>query len=347
MVMGLFRGKRDFSISSSGLDLVEVVRLGGVDQSILIQAEDVTKPVLLFVHGGPCMPVPGVVSRGQDYMVSTTTKELVKHYVVVFWDQRGAGKSYQKSIPSKTFRTEHYFQDCLELIDYLRTRFQREKVYLAGHSWGSVIGLTAASRIPEKLHGYVGISQVLNWTNNDQLCYQWLKTKAESANDQKTLTKLHELGQPPYLEVKKWTDFRRPLIKYNSMIYTSDTVKHPGMLGAFKIFLNSEEYSLKDIFHSFYSSYNLTYTQDLIEDFAKINLDALRRIDIPVAFLHGAHDFHVDGRPVESFYQKLEAPQGKEMVWYEKSSHMFHPEDARGIEKFLIQFAKTKTEVLV
>lgn len=344
--MGLFRRKRDFVIPATGIDVVEVVRLGGVNQSILIQAEDVTKPVLLFVHGGPCMPVPGVVSRGQNYAVSTMTKELVKHFVVVFWDQRGAGKSYQKSTPPETFRVEQFIQDCEELINLLTKRFHQDKVYLTGHSWGSIIGLTVASRAPEKLHGYVGISQILNWPNNDTICYQWLRTKAENAKDQKTLKKLDELGPPPYLELKKWTDFRRPLIKYNSIIYNSDTVKHPGMLAAFMIFLNSTEYSLKDIFHSFYSSYNLTYTKDLIEDFSKINLDTLKRIEIPIAFLHGAHDFHVDGRPVEEFYQALDAPHGKEMVWYERSSHMFHPEDAREIEKFLIQFAKTKTEVL-
>jgi pimeloyl-ACP methyl ester carboxylesterase len=345
--MGLLKRKRDFVISATGLDVVEVITLGGVDQSILIQAEDVTKPVLLFVHGGPCMPVPGVVSRGQDYAVSTMTKELVKHFVVVFWDQRGAGKSYQKSAPPETFRVEQFFQDCIELIELLTNRFQRDKVYLAGHSWGSIIGLTVASRIPEKLHGYVGISQILNWSDNDLLCYQWVRTKAKNAHDQKTLKRLDDLGPPPYLELKKWTDFRRPLIKYNSMIYSSDVVRHPGMLGAFMIFLNSSEFSIKDIFHSFYSSYNLTYTQDLIEDFSKINLDALKRIEIPVAFLHGVHDFHVDGRPVEKFYQQLAAPLGKEMVWHEKSSHMFHPEDAREIEKFLIQFSKTKTEVLI
>jgi pimeloyl-ACP methyl ester carboxylesterase len=345
--MGLFRRKRDFVIPATGIDVVEVVQLGGVDQSILIQAEDVTKPVLLFVHGGPCMPVPGVVSRGQDYAVSTMTKELVKHFVVVFWDQRGAGKSYQKSVQPETFRVEQFIQDCEELINLLTNRFHQDKVYLACHSWGTIIGLTVASRAPEKLHGYVGISQILNWPNNDTLCYQWLRTKAENANDQKTLKKLDDLGPPPYHELKKWTDFRRPLIKYNSMIYNSDTVKHPGMLAAFMIFLNSTEYSLKDIFHSFYSSYNLTYTQDLIEDFSKINLDTLKRMEIPIAFLHGVHDSHVDGRPVEKFYQALDAPLGKEMVWYERSSHMFHPEDAREIEKFLIQFAKTKTEVLI
>jgi esterase/lipase len=55
----------------------------------------------------------------------------------------------------------------------------------------------------------------------------------------------------------------------------------------------------------------------------------------------------VDGRPVEKFYQELEAPFGKELVWYEKSSHMFHPEDAKEIEHYLIEFDKKRTEVLI
>lgn len=338
-MMGYFVKRRDFVIPESGIDLVERVRLGGWEQSILIQAVDPTKPVLLFVHGGPCMQVPGLVSRGQDYAVSIATKELVKHFVVVFWDQRGAGKSYDKSIPPETFRVEQFNNDCTELIDFLRTRFQQEKIYLAAHSWGSIIGLSVAARYPDKLHGYIGISQILNWTNNDILCYQWVKSKAEKANDHNTLEKLKDLGLPPYMKVKHWTEFRRPLIKYKSMVYNSDTVKQ-SMSAGIKLFFNSSEYSLKDIFHTFYSSYNLTYTQNLIEDFAKSNLDTLKKIEIPVAFLHGKHDFHVDGRPVEKFYQYLEAPFGKEMIWYENSSHMFHPDDAKEIEKFVIEFAK-------
>ncbi|OLS33955.1 alpha/beta fold hydrolase [Bacillus sp. MRMR6] len=341
-MMGYFIKKRDFLIPASGIDSVERIVLGGVEQTILIQAMDPKKPVLLYVHGGPCMPIPGVVSRGQDYAVSTSTKELVKHFVVVFWDQRGAGKSFSKDLSAETLRVEQFILDCSELIDNLKSRFQQEKVYLAAHSWGTIIGLSVASRYPEKLYGYFGISQILNWTNNDALCYDWLKNKAEKANDQRTLKKLEEIGRPPFMKLKEWTEFRRPLIKYKSMIYTTETVKHPGMGGAFKIFLNSSEYTLKDIFHTFYSSYNLTYTQELIEDFAEINLEALTRIEVPIAFLHGKQDFHVDGIPVEEFFQKLEAPQGKEMVWYENSSHMFHPEDAKAIERFLINSIKTE-----
>lgn len=338
--MVLLFKKREFRIATSGMDSVEKIRLGGVEQTVLIQAENPTNPVLLFIHGGPCMPVPGVVSRGQDYAVSTTTKELVKHFVVVFYDQRGAGKSYDKNTPAESMRVEQYITDCNELVDILRKRFNQEKIYLAAHSWGSIIGLNMTLRFPEKLHGYIGISQILNWTNNDKLCYDWVVKKAKQANDHKTLKKLNELGQPPYLNVKQWTEFRRPLIKYNSMVYKSETVKHPGMIGGIKQFFTSSEYSLMDIFHSFYSAYNLTYTQELIEDFAKINLNQLKKVETRIAFLHGTKDVHVEGKPVETFFNNLEAPLGKDMVWYENSSHMFHPEDARKIEKYIIDFAQ-------
>ncbi|VEF47610.1 alpha/beta hydrolase [Bacillus freudenreichii] len=335
--MALFFKKREFVIPSTGIDSLEKVNLGGVEQSVLIQAVNPDNPVLLFVHGGPCMPVPGVVSRGQDYAIATATKKLVEHFVLVFWDQRGAGKSYNKTIPVESMKIEQFISDCNELIDFLRERFNREKIYLAGHSWGTIIGLSVASRYAEKLHAYIGISQIMNWTENDQLCYDWVKEKAESAGDNKTLKKLEELGKPPYdKSVKKFKDFRGPLMKYKSMIYESETVKHPGMMGGLRIFLNSSDYSFKDIFHTFYSAYNLTYTQALIEDFAEVNLHTIKRIDTPLYFLHGKQDFHVDGRTVERFFKKVEAPYGKEMLWYKNSSHMLHPEDAKKVEEFMI-----------
>jgi pimeloyl-ACP methyl ester carboxylesterase len=340
--MRLLPGKRDFTIPAGGIDSVEKITLGGVEQTVLIQAEDTAKPVLLFVHGGPCMPIPGVVSRGQDYAVAIATKELVKHFVVVFYDQRGAGKSFNKNIPPESIRVEQFISDCHELIDILRSRFNQEKVYLAGHSWGSIIGLSVASRYPDKLHAYFGISQILNWTNNDKLVYDWVKGKAEQAGDRKTLRKLEELGRPPFVKsVKQWTGFRQPLIKYKSMVYSNDTVKMSMMTGI-KLFLTSTEYTLKDVFHCFVSSYKLTYTQDLVEDFAKINLDAITRLEIPVYFLHGRHDFHVSGGPVQKFIEELEAPLGKQLIWYENSSHMFNVDDARAIEKFVIETVKLR-----
>lgn len=127
--MALFLKRREFTIPETGIDVVKTVLLGGVNQTILIQSAQPSNPVLLFIHGGPCMPVPGVVSRGQDYAVSTATKELVKHFTLVFWDQRGAGKSYNKSISPESMRMEQFISDCNELIDILKEMFNIQKIY--------------------------------------------------------------------------------------------------------------------------------------------------------------------------------------------------------------------------
>ncbi|WP_064093335.1 alpha/beta hydrolase [Rossellomorea aquimaris] len=343
--MGLFFKKKDFIIPSTGIDTVEKINLGGVEQSILIQAVDPSNPVLLFIHGGPCMPVPGVVSRGQDYAIATNTKKLVEHFVLVFWDQRGAGKSYSHTIPPQTIRVEQFISDGNELIGILKEKFTKEKIYLAAHSWGSMIGLSIASRYPEQLHAYIGISQLLSWTENDTHCYDWVKNKAEKSNDTKTLRKLEQIGKPPYVKnVKQWTSFRTILMKYKSMIYENETVKHPGMLGGLKLFLNSSDYTLKDIFNTFYRAYQLTYTQTLINDFANVNLNLIKKIEVPLYFLHGTHDFHVDGKPVKRFLEEVETTLDKEMYWFENSSHMFHPVDTQEIEDFLIKLGSSNND---
>jgi pimeloyl-ACP methyl ester carboxylesterase len=102
--LALLPSKADFIIPKGGIDALERVALGAVEQSILIQAYEPDNPVLLFLHGGPSMPVPGVSSRGRDYTLATNTKELVKHYILVFWDQRGTGKSYHADIDPSTMR---------------------------------------------------------------------------------------------------------------------------------------------------------------------------------------------------------------------------------------------------
>jgi hypothetical protein len=59
----------------SGIDSLEAVKLGGIEQWILIRGEDRTKPVLLWLHGGPGQPTMMLAHRHD--------RELVKHFVVV------------------------------------------------------------------------------------------------------------------------------------------------------------------------------------------------------------------------------------------------------------------------
>lgn len=341
-------GKRDFKIPKEGIDIVKSIVIGNIKQTILIQSYDRSNPVLLFIHGGPSMPLPGVSSRGIDYTVATNTKELVKYYTVVFWDQRGTGKSYHKNIPQKTMNFEQFIQDANDVVDYLRDEFNVQKVHLAAHSFGTLIGMYLINRFPDKFHSYTGLSQIVNWTENDKLCYKWAVSEAEKRNDKKAIKELKDIGTPPYTEnYKQWGVVRKYQMKYSSMIFSDKNVKHPGL---FKITLNmffSKEYTLKDIVNTFYKGFKLIYSDEFIKNIPNIDVrQEVKEIKVPTTFIHGIKDVHVHFELLEEFLKSVSKKEKVECILLNNSSHLFHPIDTKKIEEILIK-RKEKNEVVL
>ncbi|MBM7655239.1 alpha/beta fold hydrolase [Neobacillus cucumis] len=156
------------------------------------------------------MPLPGVSNRGIDYTMATNTKKLVKNFVLVFWDQRGTGKSYNSKIKQETMTINQFISDSTELIDYLRDRFSQQKIFLAGHTWGSLLGLSLVHLYPEVFHSYIGISQIVSWAKNDELALNWAKKEVAKRKNKKALDELNAIGQPPFIEsTKQWTILRK------------------------------------------------------------------------------------------------------------------------------------------
>ncbi|WP_040950549.1 alpha/beta hydrolase [Gorillibacterium massiliense] len=328
----------DFKISQAGISEVERLTIGGTEQSLLIQTENPGSPVLLFIHGGPSMPIPGVSNRGSDYALVMTTRQLIKHFTVVFWDQRGTGKSYSKNIPKNTLRLKQFISDGLEVTDHLRRRFRQDKLHLVAHSWGSVIGLALAHANPENYHSYTGFSQIVNWAENDKLSYQWLMEAARERNDRKALKELADIGEPPYLEsLDQWGALRKWQVKYRSMFYDAGDKGSATFFSGLNIMLRSPDYSLKDIFNSLVRGFKLSYTDELIHDLNTFDffLEA-PDLQVPALFIHGAKEKHVMPELLVRFYEDLDAPKGKKLLWSANSSHAFHLNDARENEQRLI-----------
>jgi len=337
--MKLF-SKPDFTIASPGISAIERLTVGGIPQQILIQSVHPSNPVLLFIHGGPSMPVPGVCSRGRDYALVTNTKELVQHFTLVFWDQRGTGTSYSKHIPQETMRLEQFVQDALEVTDYLRQRFGKDKIHLAAHSWGTVIGLTLASRYSERYCSYTGFSQITNWAENDKLSYQWLLQKASKTGNSKALRELKELGEPPYTEgAKQWSVIRKWQFKFNTMFYNNNDKKSATFFSAFQIFLKSPDFTWRNIYNSLVRGFALAYTDKFVEDLNSFDFfTSAPALRIPVMFIHGSKEKHIMPELVIRYVEQLDAPQGKRLLWSPLSSHVFHYDDARENEQRLIEF---------
>src|ERR1700743_3377283 len=124
--------------ASDSIYSLESIDLGGVKQTILITGKDRSKPVLLFLHGGPAFSEMALV-RKYD-------RDLDKHFIVVNWDQRGTNLSYDPSIPKSSMTMEQIVADGHELIGLLKKRFNRKKIFLLGHSFGSAVGMYLASK---------------------------------------------------------------------------------------------------------------------------------------------------------------------------------------------------------
>ncbi|MBU9714475.1 alpha/beta hydrolase [Bacillus tamaricis] len=338
----MFSRKPDFLIPEDGISSVEKITLGGIEQTILIQGTNPNNPILLFLHGGPSLPTPGVSSRGQDYTITMNTKELVKNFVVVFWDQRGTGKSYSKTIPKETMSVSQFISDANDLTDYLRGRFHVDKIFLAGHSWGSILGLSLAHRHPEKYYSYVGLSQIVNWCENDKLSLVWAKEEAKRRNNNKALRELESVGEPPFLEsFKQWGVLRKWQNRFGTLVYTDETIKHPGIAKITLAMLHSKVYSILDLYRTFVKGFQLVYTQSFIEEITTIDFkESVQEISIPITFIHGAKDNHVHIPLIEDYYEKIQAPKGKRLVFIEKSAHAFHPDDTKIVEKLLIEERK-------
>lgn len=177
------------SIGSS-ITSLEKIKLGGQDQWILIRGVDRTNPIILFLHGGPGTSNMGLLRR--------YSSELEKHFLLVSWDQRGAGKSFSAKNPESSMTIDQFILDTFELVNYLRERFNKNRIVLAGHSWGSVLGALTVLKYPQLFSAYIGIAQTVNIAENERISYEWTLEQAKKANDKSAVKLLNDIGYPPY-----------------------------------------------------------------------------------------------------------------------------------------------------
>jgi hypothetical protein len=130
--------------------IAELTRMdaGGHRLGALIRGVDRTAPVLLFVPGAPGGSELGAARRH--------LAELEKRFVVVTLDRRGGGSSYPALDPTATVTLDSAVADVIAVTEALRRRFHREKIYLLGHSGGSILGVLAVQRRPELYRAYIG-----------------------------------------------------------------------------------------------------------------------------------------------------------------------------------------------
>jgi len=294
--------KSDNSIAS-----LEKVKIGGVDQWLLIRGKDKSNPVLLFVHGGPGspeMPWAHHFSGG-----------LEDHFVVVNWDQRRSGKSYSGT-PKESLKIDQFVSDAHELTRLLLDRFGAEKIFIVGHSWGSVLSVLTVRKYPDLYYAYVGIGQVVDMQQNEAISYRFVLDEAKKRGDRKAIRQLEKIGPPPYDAFRELYIQRKWLLKFGGAFHNEDSYKKYAKI-ALK---QGKEYTPADWVKFLLS--NILVAKEMWDELMKINFfEQAPRIEIPVYFLVGRHDYNTPFELVEQYYEMLDAPMGKRLIWFENSAH--------------------------
>lgn len=304
---------------------LEKVKLSGQDQWILIRGADITKPIILFLHGGPGTSNMGLLRR--------QSSELEKYFVVVSWDQRGAGKSFSAKNPESSMQINRFILDTYQLVNLLRNRFNQNKIFLAGHSWGSVLGVLTVKEYPELFYAYIGIGQTVNMLENEKISYEWTLEEATKAMDKKAIKVLNYIGKPPYSGSwqKKFMTQRRLLGKFGGEFYGSSNGAFPIVI---KSLLLATEYSFMDKINFFRGIF---YSVRLIwPELMKVNLNLQApELNVPAFFVLGRHDFEAPSVIAENYFNNLITPY-KKLIWFENSAHMPNTEENEKFNNLLI-----------
>jgi pimeloyl-ACP methyl ester carboxylesterase len=253
---------------------------------------------------------------------------------VVNWDQRGAGKSYKSDIPINSMTFDRLVEDCNELIDYLRNRFNTQKVFIVGHSAGSIIGIKTAFKYPEKVHAYVGVGQIINDYEQQKISYDFIVEEAEKSGDVKILNKIKTIGTPPYDTPEKVTEKDGYIFRYGGVIH-ENSVKRIGILQL--RFLTSPEYSLSEGFNTF-NMKGMEFTMSAMwEEIKSVNLKKeIQSIKVPIYFFEGKFDMATPTVIVEDFYDTLDAEEGKKLIIFENSAHFLMIEEKEKYQDLLV-----------
>jgi pimeloyl-ACP methyl ester carboxylesterase len=286
------------------------VEINGTRQGMFIQSVDPSNPVLLFLHGGPGMPT--------FFLNTTHPTGLEQDFTVVWWEQRGAGLSFDSSIPPEAMTVEQLIADTITVTNYLRDRFGQDKIYLLGHSWGSFLGIQVAARRPDLFHAYVGMGQLSHQLRSEVAAHAYLLDAYRAQGDTAMLRKLEAapVSMADGLS-DAWMRLRDEAMHKAGVGTTHDMASV--ITGIFLPVWRNRAYTVGEkiaIWRGKAWSRSLLWDKVLHTDLTI----AVDRLDLPVYFWVGRHDYTTSYDLARDYFQRLSAPV-KGFYTFENSAH--------------------------
>jgi pimeloyl-ACP methyl ester carboxylesterase len=257
-------------------------------------------------------PVARRAGLERDGFLPYFNAPLKRSFTAVYWDQRGAGKSFDRSIPRSSMTVEQFICDLDELIDAICQRLDKSKVAIFGHSWGSALGALYAARFPEKVAAYVGCGQIGDWAAAEASSYEFALAEAQRVGNRKAVRKLRAIGPPPYPAAAVFTE--------RTWVSRFEGQMRPRALWTLaRAVLGGQESS---IFELPSTMRGFRWSMDAMwAEVSRLNLiDLAATLQMPAFFFLGRKDHFVPPETSVAYFDALTAPS-KKLVWFEHSGH--------------------------
>ena len=299
------------------------VDINGVKQGMFIKSTNINNPVLLYLHGG--MP---------DYFLTEKYPTgLEDDFIVVWWEQRGSGLSFTANISPETLTLKQMISDTLEMTNYLRHRFGKEKIYMMAHSGGSFIGIQTVAQAPELYYAYIGVAQIAYTLESEKLAYDYMLAQFKADGNTNMVRKLEAAPVTmPGGVPDAYLALRDPAMHPLGIGTMHEMNSHA--TGVFIASLQSPEYTLNEKFRT-WTAKARSGVSILWEDMLATDLRGkVTKLDIPVYFLEGIYDYTCNYALAKDYFGKIDAPV-KGFYTFEESAHSPIFEEPEKVQKIL------------
>lgn len=300
----------------------EYVQINGIEQYFLHVPHN-SKNVVIMLHGGPGLANSYLAYSQQPYWSFCNA---------VYYDQRGAGKTQIKNkLRAESLSFGALLEDLRQTVEYIKNRYDTDKVFLAGHSWGSMLGTQYALAHPNDVAGYIGYGQGVPGNKQDRHYYEFVKEE------------VLKLGNKEHIGVINQVSENFPNIPREDYFRQYNIIAELG-------FGCGYDFTANDVFEIYAKSPNWTLEDErLLESVEKLNEKLYTEVlydwdvsaeeyAVPVYYILGRHDEMTSSVIAAEYFNKIKAPK-KGLYWVENAGHLVdtdNPTDFFAAVKYIV-----------
>ena len=311
--------------TNDAIDEEFFVKSGGEELYIRLRGENPDNPVLLYLHGGPAQ------LTGPLFFQAYAGPELEKHFVVGYLHQRNTCQS--PSVPVSTLTIEQLVKDVHHVVEFLREKFHKDKIFLLGHSFGGILGYMYLLEYEENnnIEKFVSAGGAFSEASLEENGFKTALEMAKKTDNQQALKRLDALGAPPYETFQEGMVWRMQIMTMSNRMKEgiAKNLQMPKVMSITGI-KNIDPAWQKKMMTVAIAMWSELSTVDLEDDVKKIN--------IPVLIMAGAKDVMVPFSLMEKGYQNLSGE--KEYFILENSNHMMFIDEPDLFVSKVIEFYK-------